>query len=344
MVVFAVDLQWPYWLSLLLTLGGMALLGALFNLGVYYPLRHRSYLPVIISTSAPRSSWPTPRSPSTARNRRCCRRVRDPGLSARAGLPRQPVPADHRRDGTLVAFQYWFFEHTLVGKKLQATSQDKEMAALLGIRWRHDHADLRVQRGARRHRPASWWRRCCSCRSRWAPRSPSRRSRRRYHRRLRRRDRKRSSAAWHSASSRPSGRPTSRCPTRTPSPSWSSWSSWSCARRACSASAWRRSMAAPPLRSPGPAPRPGLRPAARRRLPLGSLAYAVLAAAPRRARRDDAAQRLRPEHPDAGGDLCHRGDRAHRGARPVRADQLGPGRLLRHSAPTRSASARSTAV
>jgi branched-chain amino acid transport system permease protein len=34
----------------------------------------------------------------------------------------------------LVAFQYWFFEHTLLGKKLQATSQDKEMASLLGIR------------------------------------------------------------------------------------------------------------------------------------------------------------------------------------------------------------------
>jgi branched-chain amino acid transport system permease protein len=33
----------------------------------------------------------------------------------------------------LVGFQYWFFEHTLLGKKLQATSQDKEMAALLGI-------------------------------------------------------------------------------------------------------------------------------------------------------------------------------------------------------------------
>ncbi len=28
----------------------MALVGALFNLGVYYPLRHRSFLPVIIST------------------------------------------------------------------------------------------------------------------------------------------------------------------------------------------------------------------------------------------------------------------------------------------------------
>ena len=51
MVVFAVDLGWPYWLSRSsISLGGMAVLGALFNLGVYYPLRHRSYLPVIIST------------------------------------------------------------------------------------------------------------------------------------------------------------------------------------------------------------------------------------------------------------------------------------------------------
>src|ERR1700743_982456 len=50
MVVFAVDLGWPYWLSFLLALGGMALLGVIFNLGVYYPLRHRSFLPVIIAT------------------------------------------------------------------------------------------------------------------------------------------------------------------------------------------------------------------------------------------------------------------------------------------------------
>ena len=50
MVVFAVDLGWPYWLSFLLSLAGMALLGAIFNLGVYYPLRHRSFLPVIIAT------------------------------------------------------------------------------------------------------------------------------------------------------------------------------------------------------------------------------------------------------------------------------------------------------
>ena len=34
----------------------------------------------------------------------------------------------------LFALQYLFFEHTILGKKMQATSQDKEMASLLGIR------------------------------------------------------------------------------------------------------------------------------------------------------------------------------------------------------------------
>ena len=33
----------------------------------------------------------------------------------------------------MVALQYVFFERTLIGKKMQATSQDKEMASLLGI-------------------------------------------------------------------------------------------------------------------------------------------------------------------------------------------------------------------
>ena len=50
MVVFAVDLGWPYWLAFAIAIAGMALLGAIFNLLVYYPLRNRSYLPVLIST------------------------------------------------------------------------------------------------------------------------------------------------------------------------------------------------------------------------------------------------------------------------------------------------------
>ena len=50
MVVFAVDLGWPYWLAFLIAITGMALLGAIFNLTVYYPLRNRTFLPVLIST------------------------------------------------------------------------------------------------------------------------------------------------------------------------------------------------------------------------------------------------------------------------------------------------------
>lgn len=134
MVIFAVDLEWPYWLSLILSLGGMAIYGALFNLGVYYPLRHRTYLPVIISTigasilvtnSTLALYGPQPQVLSN--------------LLDFQGISLGTVFFDSQYlliigvTIVLVAFQYWFFEHTLLGKKLQATSQDKEMASLLGI-------------------------------------------------------------------------------------------------------------------------------------------------------------------------------------------------------------------
>ena len=134
MVIFAVDLEWPYWLSLILSLGGMAIYGALFNLGVYYPLRHRTYLPVIISTigasilvtnSTLALYGPQPQVLSN--------------LLDFQGINLGTVFFDSQYlliigvTIVLVAFQYWFFEHTLLGKKLQATSQDKEMASLLGI-------------------------------------------------------------------------------------------------------------------------------------------------------------------------------------------------------------------
>jgi branched-chain amino acid transport system permease protein len=135
MVVFSVNLGLPYWLSFLLALAGMALLGALFNLGVYYPLRHRTYLPVIISTIGASILLangtlalygPQPQVLS--------------GWFDEPGFMAGPVYVDNQYllimvvTALLVALQYWFFEHTLLGKKLQATSQDKEMASLLGIR------------------------------------------------------------------------------------------------------------------------------------------------------------------------------------------------------------------
>jgi branched-chain amino acid transport system permease protein len=134
MVVFSVDLGLPYWLSFLLALAGMALLGAVFNLGVYYPLRNRSFLPVIIATigasiflanTVLALYGPQPQVLE--------------GWFDTPGIQLGPVYLDSQYlliigvTILLVIFQYWFFEHTLIGKKLQATSQDKEMAALLGI-------------------------------------------------------------------------------------------------------------------------------------------------------------------------------------------------------------------
>jgi branched-chain amino acid transport system permease protein len=134
MVVFAVDLGWPYWLSFLIALAGMALLGAIFNLGVYYPLRHRTFLPVIIATigasillanSVLAIYGPQPQVLE--------------GWFETPGIQLGPVYLDSQYlliiavTIVLVIFNYWFFERTMLGKKLQATSQDKEMASLLGI-------------------------------------------------------------------------------------------------------------------------------------------------------------------------------------------------------------------
>src|SRR5579864_8717967 len=134
MVVFSVDLGWPYWLSFLLALAGMALLGAVFNLGVYYPLRHRTFLPVIIATigasilmanSVLAIYGPQPQVLQ--------------GWFETPGIQLGPVYLDSQYlliiavTVLLVIFNYWFFEKTMLGKKLQATSQDKEMASLLGI-------------------------------------------------------------------------------------------------------------------------------------------------------------------------------------------------------------------
>ncbi|MFO1352783.1 MAG: branched-chain amino acid ABC transporter permease, partial [Gammaproteobacteria bacterium] len=43
-------LHLPYWLSVILALITMTVIGIVFNYGVYYPLRNRSFLPVLIST------------------------------------------------------------------------------------------------------------------------------------------------------------------------------------------------------------------------------------------------------------------------------------------------------
>jgi branched-chain amino acid transport system permease protein len=134
MVVLCIDLGLPYSAGLLITIVFIAAFGALFNLGVYYPLRHRTFLPVIISTIGASI-------------------LLENGVLAAYGPRPQSLPGVFQSQGfsigevffdsqyltilavtvVLVVLQYLFFERTLVGKKMQAVSQDKEMASLLGI-------------------------------------------------------------------------------------------------------------------------------------------------------------------------------------------------------------------
>ncbi len=134
MVVLCIDIGIPYGVGIAITIVAMAVIGALFNLGVYYPLRHRSFLPVIISTIGASillengvlaAYGPRPQSL--------------PGMFETQGFSVGPVFFDSQYllivgvGILLFGLQYLFFEHTILGKKMQATSQDKEMASLLGI-------------------------------------------------------------------------------------------------------------------------------------------------------------------------------------------------------------------
>ena len=134
MMTMLTILKVPYWLSFLLSLAVMTVFGVIFNYAVYYPLRNRSFLPVIISTLG---------ASIFLQNT----------VLAVYGPQAQPLEKVFKTSGfevggvfldsqylvilavtvVAVAFQYFLFEHTLLGKKLQATSQDKDMARLLGI-------------------------------------------------------------------------------------------------------------------------------------------------------------------------------------------------------------------
>ncbi len=134
MVILAGDLGVPYFVALPVTVALMAGFGLLFAGATYWPLRHRGQLPVIISTIGASiflsnfvlvAYGPSPQVL--------------PGLFDDPGFEVGGVFMDSQylsiivAAAALVLLQYLIFEKTLLGKKLQATSQDKEMASLLGI-------------------------------------------------------------------------------------------------------------------------------------------------------------------------------------------------------------------
>jgi branched-chain amino acid transport system permease protein len=124
----------PYLVSILLSLAAMAVFGLIFNYGVYYPLRDRTYLPVLISTLGAAIFMQNTVLALFGPQPHPMNKV----FSAQ-GIDIAGVFLDSQYlvilgvTAIAVGFQYFLFEHTLLGKKLQATSQDKDMARLVGI-------------------------------------------------------------------------------------------------------------------------------------------------------------------------------------------------------------------
>ena len=124
----------PYWLAFVCALAAMAVFGLLFNYGVYYPLRHRGFLPVLISTlGASIFLQNTVLAIFGAQPRALDKVFNAEGLHLGGVFFDSQYLVILGVTMICVVFQYFFFEHTLLGKKLQATSQDKDMARLLGI-------------------------------------------------------------------------------------------------------------------------------------------------------------------------------------------------------------------
>ena len=118
----------------LLVLVFMVGFGLLFTRIAYYPLRDRGWLPVVISTigvsiflrNAAQLTWGS--QPLVM-----------PGLFR---WTRSPRPAAHPAarlaiigvTAVLIAFQYFLFERTTLGKQMRATAQDRATARLIGVR------------------------------------------------------------------------------------------------------------------------------------------------------------------------------------------------------------------
>lgn len=134
MVILLTGFGLPYIVALVVAVILMAVFGVIFAAVTYWPLRTRGQVPVIISTIGATillsnlilaTYGPSPQVL--------------PGLFDGVGFVVGNVFMDSQYLAiivftiVLVTVQYLVFEKTIIGKKLQATSQDREMASLLGI-------------------------------------------------------------------------------------------------------------------------------------------------------------------------------------------------------------------
>ena len=127
-----------YFAAFVVALLIMAAVGIVFEFTIYYPLRYRQILPVIIATIGVSITLQNGAlvmfGPAPLKIRPMIETVGGVG-----GIRVVGVFFDYQYviilgvTVLLVCLQYLFFEYTTLGKKMQATSQDKDMARLLGI-------------------------------------------------------------------------------------------------------------------------------------------------------------------------------------------------------------------
>jgi branched-chain amino acid transport system permease protein len=134
MLILLMSFGVPYLIALVVSVILMGFFGILFGLVTYWPLRTRGQIPVIISTIGAgillenlilATYGPSPQVL--------------PGMFNASGILVGNIFMDSQYLSiictafVLLALQYVIFEKTMVGKKIQATSQDRETAGLLGI-------------------------------------------------------------------------------------------------------------------------------------------------------------------------------------------------------------------
>jgi branched-chain amino acid transport system permease protein len=134
MVILFASLGLNYGLSLFLAVVLMAVFGVLFAFISYWPLRDRNPIAVIISTIGAGILLDNTVLVAYGPSPQVLR-----GLFEGEGFLVGPIFMDSQYLSiivvtvVLVCLQYLVFEKTMVGKKIQATSQDREMASILGI-------------------------------------------------------------------------------------------------------------------------------------------------------------------------------------------------------------------
>ncbi len=126
----------PWYVAYLATIVVMVGFGLVFQAVAYYPLRNRTFLPVVISTigasvllrNGAQLIWGAVP-------------LRFPGIfpsNQTISLSSVHVVPQHLLiigvTAVLLVLQYLLFERTLLGKQLQAVAQDKDTARLLGVR------------------------------------------------------------------------------------------------------------------------------------------------------------------------------------------------------------------